>query len=175
MITFPAAADPAHSPQTQAGYLNPSLFHIIRYDSGKHVIEDGQWVLKTRTPQYHIGYGALSKQGKYSIRFNFAIYFRTSLDRHACASGWQKHTVQPNAPKNDGDSCVDDLDDEPLLSGVLILLGDYAEKVAHLRIHLSIRSVRAADSSFEFWLHPDFWDNYELHESILARLRASAV
>ena len=182
-VTVPVTADPAQTPPTRPGHLiqaahgnhlTPSKFQIIRYDSERNQVERGQWVVKKRTPQYRIGYGALPEDGRLSIRVPIVLYSRVAGKEHACRSGWIKRTIYRGVSSDEENACLMDLRDAPVLAGVLALLGKHGEKVAQLRKYISTRNPDATGPRFEFWFHPVLWEDHTFHKTALETIRAPA-
>lgn len=182
-VAVPVSADPAQTPPTRPGHLiqaaysnhlAPSKFRIIRYDSERNLVERGQWVVKKRTPQYRIRYGALPEGGRPSIRLPFVLYSRVAGQEHECRSGWIKRTIYRGVSSDEKNPCLMDLRDAPVLAGVLTLLGKHGEKLAQLRKYISTLNPDATGPSFEFWFHPVLWEDHRFHKMALETIRAPA-
>jgi hypothetical protein len=163
---------PLTAPATESGLWTPKEFHIIRHVSAQKQVEAAQWVVTARRPQYRIGYGRLPESGRPSSHLPFVLYSRVASAQLGCQSGWTQRRVTPGTAGDGAPSCLQQLRDEPLLAGVMKLLGERGRQVVQLRAYLSALDRDAAGPGFEFWFRPALWGDLEFHQTALERLRA---
>ena len=170
-----ANVTPASSGHSSTGQLDKTLFYIMRYSLETKTIENGQWVAKKKTEQYRIRYDHTHDRQASSMPSNFTLYTRSPLEGRAGDLCWIKNVVQARIAGEATSVCNDKIVDERPLHELLTLLGPHAAKAAQIKFQLSAKRVGAARVRVEIWLQPQHWQDLDLHEAVLATLRASMV